>query len=308
MENYIGIEIGGTKLQLVTGDSDGNIHERVRLNVGKERGGEGIRDQIAETLPKLLEQEPAESIGVGFGGPVDPTTGRIARSHQIEGWSGFDLVVWLNDLSGLPVLVENDANVAALGEALAGAGRDQNPVFYVTLGSGVGGGLIVDQTIYHGAPPGESEIGHVRLDKSGTIVEQRCSGWAVDQRIRQAVQSEPDTLLAGLIGNETSGEARFLIEAIGKNDEFAKQILNETADDLAFGLSHVTHLMHPVIIILGGGLALLGEPLRERVAMCLQKYLMEVFGKGPDVQLSSLREDAVPVGALLLAATAIGSQ
>lgn len=302
MTAHIGIEIGGTKLQLVAGTELGAIIDRRRYSIDGFKGADGIREQIAAGLLELLKKHRAISIGVGFGGPVDYGTGRIARSHQIEGWSGFELEAWLKEKSNLPVKVENDANVAALGEAIAGAGKGSNPVFYVTLGSGVGGGLVVDGKIYHGAKPGESEIGHVRLDKSGTIVEQRCSGWAVDQKIRQAVPSEPDTLLAGLIGNETRGEARFLRTAFDQSDDLAISILNETADDLAFGLSHVTQLMHPEAIILGGGLSLIGEPLRAAVEKNIRLYLMEVFGAGPDVRLAGLGEDAVPSGALLLAA------
>ena len=120
-------------------------------------------------------------------GAVNFKTGKICRSHQIEGWSEFDLRGWLAELTSARVIVDNDANVAALGEALRGAGRGHNPVFYVTLGSGVGGGLVVDRRIYHGVLPGEAEIGHVRLDRAGTTVESRCSGWVVDARIRGAV-------------------------------------------------------------------------------------------------------------------------
>jgi glucokinase len=301
MNKHLGIEIGGTKLQLVAGGSDGTIRDRARAEIEPQRGGEGIREQITHALPGLLSRHAPRSIGVGFGGPVDHTTGRIARSHQIEGWSGFDLAGWLKEHSGLPVFVENDANVAALGEAIAGAGKGCRTVFYVTLGSGVGGGLIVDGRIYHGDAPGESEIGHVRLDRSGVLVEQRCSGWAVDRRIREAIPTHPDSALIKLIGRETRGEARFLIEALQQGDALAQSILDETADDLAFGLSHVVQLMHPEVIVLGGGLSLIGEPLRDRVAQRLRRYIMEVFGDGPAVTLSELKEDAVPVGALILA-------
>src|SRR5262252_413372 len=176
MRHCLGIEIGGTKLQLALGDEAGKIRERRRLAVEKARGAEGIRQQIEQALPNLIRGEKPAAIGVGFGGPVDWKTGRVCRSHQIEGWSEFDLGSWLRKFTGVQVIVDNDANVAALGEAKRGAGVGFNPVFYVTLGSGVGGGLVVDGKIYHGATPGESEIGHVRLDRVGTTVESRCSG------------------------------------------------------------------------------------------------------------------------------------
>jgi len=299
--SYLGIEIGGTKLQLVAGDATARITARVRRDVDKARGGSGIREQIQAALPELLRSTQPAAVGVGFGGPVDAATGHICCSHQIEGWSEFPLGDWLRGLTGLPVRVDNDANTAALGEARCGAGVGSNPVFYVTLGSGVGGGLVVEGRVYHGAKPGEAEIGHVRLDRSGVIVEERCSGWAVDRKIRAACDNEPQSALARLAAGMNSGQARALAPALAQGDALAARILGEVADDLAFGLSHVTQLMHPEVIVLGGGLSLVGEPLRAAVATALPRYVMEAFAPGPRVVLASLGEDAVPVGALLMA-------
>ncbi len=301
---YLALEIGGTKLQLFAGTAEGTITRRWRHTVDRTAGAEGIRKQIEVWLPDAQRDHSPRALGVGFGGPVDWRSGRIAKSHQIEGWSGFAIGPWLRDLTHLPVVVDNDANVAALGEAHRGNGRGANPVFYVTLGSGVGGGLVVDGRIYHGATPGESELGHVRLDKSGVLVEQRCSGWAVDRRVREAAALHPGSALALQIGSATSGEARFLKPALESGDPLAHAIVSELADHLAFALSHVTHLVHPERLVLGGGLSLLGEPLRLAVAEALKPYLMEVFRPGPAVFLAGLREDAVPTGALLLAQAA----
>ena len=157
---YVGIEIGGTKLPIVVGDGSAKIIERRYLAVDRDKGGAGIRGQIRATLTELIPAKKPAAIGVGFGGPVDWKTGQICRSHQIEGWADFKLGDWLQTLSRLPVRVDNDANSGTLGEALHGAGVGFNPVFYVTLGSGVGGGLVVNGQIYHGAKPGEAEIGH----------------------------------------------------------------------------------------------------------------------------------------------------
>lgn len=305
MSNLVlGIEVGGTKLQVVAGNAEAGIRHRLRLAVDRSSGGAGIRQQIEACLPGLIEELKPQAIGVGFGGPVDWQTGRICCSHQIEGWSEFELGAWLRKLSGLPVAVDNDANTATLGEALAGSGVGFSPVFYATLGSGVGGGLVVDGRIYHGAKPGEAEIGHVRLSRDGATVESRCSGWAVDAKIRQLKIKAPGSLLVRLCLGATGGEARHLATALAKCDAAALNILRETADDLAFGLSHVVHLFHPEIIILGGGLSLTGEPLRATVAAALPRYVMEAFRGGPQVALAALGEDAVPVGALRLAMTA----
>jgi glucokinase len=304
MRSFIGIEIGGTKLQLVFGDETGKIAKRLRFSVTASAGGPGIREQIQNALPTLVKETKASAIGIGFGGPVDWRTGQICCSHQIEGWSEFPLQDWLQELSGLPTRVDNDANVAAFGEALHGAGQGRRLVFYVTLGSGVGGGMVVDKKIYHGATPGESEIGHIRLDRTGTTVESRCSGWAVDAEIRNLKSTIPDSAFAKRLPNAPGGEAKILKELVEAQDPLAITVLNGTANDLAFGLSHVVHLFHPEIIVLGGGLSLIGEPLRAAVARDLQVYIMHAFEPGPQVALAALAEDAVPIGALALAASA----
>src|SRR5438552_7554260 len=299
--NLLGLEIGGSKLQIVVGNASANLIDRRRLTVERAKSGAGIREQIEATLAELIPATDPSAIGVGFGGPVDWKTGQICRSHQIEGWADFKLRDWLQTLSGLPVCVDNDANTAAFGEALHGAGVGLNPVFYVTLGSGVGGGLVVDGQIYHGAKPGEAEIGHVRLDREGTILESRCSGWAVDAKIRRLKTTDPVSPLAKLLGDSTGGEAKYLAPAWQQGDRAAKRILTETAEDLAFGLSHVVHLFHPEVIILGGGLSLAGEPLRAAVESALRVFTMAAFAPGPRICLAALGEDAVPVGALELA-------
>src|SRR5439155_8969243 len=131
--------------------------------------------------------------------------------------------------------------------------------------------------------------------------ESRCSGWAVDAKIRQLKTTDPASHLAKLIGDSTGGEARYLAPALQQGDRAAKRVLTETAEDLAFGLSHVVHLFHPEVIILGGGLSLAGEPLRAAVESALGVFTMAAFAPGPQIHLAALGEDAVPVGALELA-------
>ena len=301
---FIGVEIGGTKLQIVVGDAEAKILERRRFLVDRAKGAVGIRKQIEGAVAEICTKSKPTAVGVGYGGPVDWRTGKICCSHHIKGWSDFELGKWLKGLTGTPVFVDNDANVAALGEAFHGAGVGANPVFYVTLGSGVGGGLIVDGRIYHGATPGEVEIGHVRLDCAGTILESRCSGWSVDARIRAL--REPASVLVKLSREKPGNEARHLGEALRRKDGAAQRILREVTEDLAFGLSHVTQLFHPEVIILGGGLSNLGELLRASVEQALRPLVMKAFAPGPKVYLAKLAEDAVPVGALELAKIGAG--
>ncbi|MEP6668815.1 MAG: ROK family protein [Chthoniobacter sp.] len=300
--HFVAIEIGGTKLQLCVGTAEGSIVDRRRFLVDRERGAEGIREQIAQGVPELIAKWQPAAIGVGYGGPVDWRTGRIWRSYHIAGWSDFPLGDWLREQTGLPVYVENDSNLATLGEAICGAGKGMNPVFYTNMGSGVGGGLAVDGRIYHGAPPGEMELGHLRLHGPGRIVEDDCSGWSLDKRIREAVATAPQSKLAQLVAADPGEEARHLTAALEAGDPVAQALIVTQAGHFANALGVVVQLLHPEVIVLGGGVSLIGEPLRAAVAERLPTFIMDVFHPGPRVRLAGLREDSVPVGALLMAA------
>src|SRR6516165_3830007 len=166
---WLGIEIGGTKLQLGVGPDDGRLRGLWRATVDVAAGPEGIRRQITAAVPELLARSGVarsqlRGVGIGFGGPVDDTTHTVIRSHQIAGWDNFPLADWVSDVVGLPAVLGNDADVAGLAEALVGAGKGMSPIFYVTIGSGIGGGLIIDGEIYRGCGRGAAEIGHVRVE------------------------------------------------------------------------------------------------------------------------------------------------
>src|SRR5690242_17382667 len=132
-QNFIGIEIGGTKLQLAIATASLSIDDYLSLEVNKEEGARGIQQQIEEGVQKIKGSKKISAVGVGFGGPVNYKTGTISLSHQIAGWEGFNLKQWLRDITGAPVLIDNDANVAALGEAVHGAGTAYEIVFYMTI-------------------------------------------------------------------------------------------------------------------------------------------------------------------------------
>lgn len=318
MSSYLGIEIGGTKLQLVSGNEIGQITTRRRFQIQPSLGAQEILKQIETCLFSLEVEDglgPANWLGVGvaYGGPVDLESGRIVKSHQVPGWDGFPLKKWLEERVQAPVHIDNDAGVAALAEARLGSGVGAESMFYVTLGSGVGGGMIHHGQIYHGASPGEAEIGHLRLDRQGTILESVCSGWAMDRRVREwwsevETHDSPDRndpLLEILKKrrSERGGEAGLLGQALEQGSQAAGRMLDEHAASLALGLSHVTHLFHPNRIVLGGGLSLIGEPLRQRVESALEPWIMEVFRPRPEIRLANLGEDVATTGALLLAAS-----
>ena len=157
----LGCEIGGTKLQIGVTDGRGQLRQLVRLPVDRKAGRAGILQQFADIIPDILRANRIQGIGVGFGGPVDRQRGSVIRSHQITGWSGFELRRWFAQQFHLPVVVENDSNCAALAEARCGAGRGKRVVFYTNIGTGIGGGLVVAGQLYNGRY-GAMELGHTR--------------------------------------------------------------------------------------------------------------------------------------------------
>jgi glucokinase len=199
----VGIEIGGTKLQLLASDLSGTLLQPIRYTIDPGDGATGIQQLLQKGI-KEIGADTIAAIGVGFGGPVDWKTGVIQTSHQVSGWNGFPLKAWLEEQAGCPVCIDNDANVAALAEARQGSGKDHDIVFYMTIGSGIGGGLVVNKSIYHGALPGEVEIGHIRLNKEGATLESECSGWAVNKKVRASIHQHPDSLLAQLAKGSTA--------------------------------------------------------------------------------------------------------
>ncbi|MFT4031980.1 MAG: ROK family protein [Siphonobacter sp.] len=296
MKYALGIEIGKTKLQLFVGSEALQVEERLYCPIEKEASVQAIRYQIESAVRDLQKKYRFAAVGVGFGGPVDRTRGSAVLSDD---WAQFDLIDWMEDLAHCPTVLENDANTAGFAEAILGAGKGFSTVFYANLSTGVGGGLIQSGEIYHGARPGESQLGQLRLDRAGTTLESLVSGWAVDARIKKEVEQYPDSLLATLTVQKP--EAKCLLPAMEQGDELAIRIVNETAETLAWGLSHAIHLFHPEIIVLGGGLALIGQPLRDAVEKAFPDFVMEAFRPLPKLVLSELKHEAIPIGALLLA-------
>jgi glucokinase len=302
-ELYIaGIEIGGTKIQVFISDNKLNIVEKFADKVGDAKEAAAIQQKITSFLDKAVIRYNLKAISVGFGGPVDYKTGEVFTSYQVSSWQDFNIKLWLEEKYGVKVFIENDANTAAFAEAHIGNGKGFQRVFYITLGSGVGGGFVNGGKLYHGMPPGESEFGHIRLDKSGRTVESACSGWAVDNALKKYISENTESIIAKLAKDSGKSEATFLNKAIVLGDSGAKKILDEVIDNLAFGISHVVHILHPEVIILGGGLSLTGKYLVEKTKENLIPYLMSSMKYNPpEVRLAKLGTEVVPLGAILLA-------
>jgi glucokinase len=316
---FLGIEIGGTKLQIGVGQGDGILAGLWRGTVDVAAGPAGIRDQITAAVPELLsrlglERSQLRGVGIGFGGPVDDATHTIIKSHQIAGWDDFPLADWITELLGWPAVLGNDADVAGLAEALFGAGKGMSPIFYITLGSGIGGGLIVNGEIYRGCGRGAAEIGHVQVSRptpEGICrlpLERFASGWGIaeDARVslaRGSTDRSPMAYLLRLAGGSVERiTAAQVSQAADQGDPFARQILDRAWACLAEAIAQVIVLLCPRRIIIGGGVSLMGEqilfePLRRLVA----EQVFAPFANCYDIVAAALGEKVVVHGALALA-------
>jgi glucokinase len=313
---YIGIEIGGTKLQLGVGPGDGTLMGLWRETVTVEEGPEGIRRQILAAVPEILTQskltrEEVAGVGIGFGGPVDDATQTIIKSHQIENWDNFPLAAWISEMLGWPVALGNDADVAGLAEAHFGAGKGFSPVFYITIGSGIGGGLIISGEIYRGIGRGAAEIGHLRIadfGPSGLLrqpLELWSSGWSIQKAARQRVldRTGRDSMLSLRFEDGVERlKAQDVAQAAERGDALARSILNEAWTNLAEGICQVIALLCPRRVVIGGGVSLMGEellfrPLRTLVA----ERVFKPFAGYYEIVPAALGEEVVVHGALALA-------
>lgn len=266
---YLGIEIGGTKLQLGVGSGDGRLAELRKFEVERTAGAQGILNRIDSAAAELLQRFPCAAIGVGFGGPVDVAAGRVLKSHQIAGWDDFPLVAWCRDRFALPCVLGNDADAAALAEARFGAGRGCDPVFYVTIGTGIGGGFVQHGNLYHGHGPAVAEIGHLRpsttaVDADDTV-EAIASGLAIE-RAAASLRAAPPFASATC----EKLTARELAAAAQTGHVPSRQILDRAVAALGWAVAQTVTLLAPQRVIVGGGVALTGEelfyaPLRRAV-------------------------------------------
>jgi glucokinase len=313
---FLGIEIGGTKLQLGVSDGEGGALAALeRRDVIGVHGAEGIRRQIAEAALALSRRFPVKRVGIGFGGPVDAAAGRTIKSHQVNGWEDFPLSSWIDQTLGLPVALGNDCDVAALAEARLGAGRGARHLLYVTVGTGVGGGLVLDGKLHGQGRPAVAEIGHLRpgpecLDAHATV-ESIASGQGIERAARAAIERrashDPEAKdLLRRCGDELPRlTARAVAEAAEAGNSLAASLLDNALRTLGWAIAQTVTLVAVEAVVIGGGVSLIGEerffsPLRRH----LDRYVFPPLAGSYRVMPAMLGEEVVVYGALALAADA----
>lgn len=296
MTLYLGIDIGGTKIAAGLVSADGQVLRRSRCRTPLN-GGTAILDAALALAGEY--HEPIAAIGVGTGGQVNADLGVIVSATDLlPGWAGTDVQAAFEAALGVPCRVDNDVNALAVGEGRFGAGRNLPTVAYLALGTGVGGALLLDGRLHHGAHWAGAEFGHLWLTMGeGTrrTLEDFASGPGLVQTYRE---------ISGLAG-EITGEA-IAAEARRDLQSLSAQAVTRTGEYLGCGLVSLANILDPDLIVIGGGLSALGDLLLEPARRILARYALPGPARCP-VAVAALGAEASLVGAASLAIANQGS-
>jgi len=313
---YLGIEIGGTKLQLGVGTGGGREFVALeRCDVDRSAGAEGILRQMADVGSRLAAEHHVTAAGIGFGGPVDARTGRVLKSHQVAGWENLPLVDWCRDALGVPAVLGNDCDLAALAEARFGAGRRRHTVFFVTVGTGIGGGLVIGGRLHGNGRPAVAEIGHLRPGPDAVLPTQTVESLAAGPAIAAAARRHLADPLADAdarndLWQRCGGDVRRLTAqdvaaAAADGNAIARSTLLAALNALGWAVAQAITITAADVVVVGGGVSLHGEegffvPLRAAVA----RYVFPPLAASFEIVPAALAEAVVVHGALALAADA----
>ena len=309
--NYLGIDLGGTNVAAAVVDREGTILGRASLPT--PRGAEAVADQMAAASLAAAEAagltlEGVASVGIGSPGAIDPTAG------VVKFWSNLDFEdVPLGEMMaarlGKEIWLENDANAAALGEYVAGAGKGSQSMVAVTLGTGLGGGAVLNGKLYTGFNYAGLEVGHMVIEHGGRpctcgrrgCFEAYCSATALIKRTREAMEADPNSLLWKLAGSLEAVNGRTPFDAAAQGDAAAGRVIDEYVDYLGCGIASLVNIFQPEVICIGGGPSAQGETLMAPVRYILNRedYARNNVHRTRLVR-ASLGNDAGIIGAALL--------
>jgi glucokinase len=276
MTLILALDFGGTKLAAAIANLGSREWLRYERHLSPVNADASTDLKIMRSLIySLIQGVTPSAIGVSFGGPVDAITGTVRLSHHVAGWENIPLKDLLEQEFGIPAVVDNDANVAALGEYRFGAGQGHDSLFYITISTGVGGGWILNGKPWRGAAGMAGEIGHMVVDPSGPVclcgkrgcVERLASGPYMAKDAREFLLNEPDKIenhqgqiLRGLVNNNLDLiTGKVVSEAAAQADELALNILYKSAWALGVGIGNVANLINPQQFVLGGSVTKAGE-------------------------------------------------
>jgi glucokinase len=287
MPRILAIDLGGTRMR--AGAFDGNLLANEVLQTEVEKGPEDIIRRLIEASHRVLKEvgwDRIDGIGMAVPGPIDRKAKTINSPPNMPGWDNIPIGRIFEEEFSAPSFIDNDANAAALGEAIYGAGQGASVVCYFTVSTGIGGGCVIKGHIFHGAGDNAAEFGHQKLDPFGPpcgcgrrgCLEALASGTAIARRAKELLLHNPQSLLLQLVrGDIERVTARLVAQAASQGDALSLRVFQEAGFWLGLGIANIINLFNPKVVVLGGGVINAGElilkPARETA---LQKAIPQL--------------------------------
>lgn len=311
MNNVLAVDIGGTHFRTGLFDEQGRRLLVLEGDTDRVAGREWMLDQVAGHCRDLMAQTdaPVKACGLSFGGPVDFPRQAVTSVHS-AGWQGFELGKWMEQTLGIPCRLDNDANAGALGEYHYGAGRGAELLVYITISTGIGGGIVYQGKLLRGKDCMAGEIGHIPISDSGPrcscgsrgCLESFSSGHALETRAREFAGRRPERV--GRMVDLSGGPeitAKGLMQAAAEGDAIATHILRETTHWLARGLLMVIRILDPDIIVLGGGVSQSGAVLLDGLQVFLDELASPTITYSTEIVTAALGAYSALYGAAAMA-------
>jgi glucokinase len=315
----LALDIGGTKLAAGVVTDTGALLASVREPTRLEDGPRRIVDRLVQLGREVADRagltiDALEAVGVGCGGPLDAERGIIHDPPNLPGWTDVPLGAWLTEALGLPVHLDNDANAAALAEHRWGAGRGCQSIVYLTISTGIGGGVVIEDRLLRGANGNAAEIGHMSVQIDGWpcvcgrrgCLEAFASGTNIARRAREALAAGEASVMEERAGSVGAVSARTVAEAARDGDAVARRVWDDTTRVLAEGLTNVLNIFNPSRIVLGGGVTMAGDLLFEPVRRLALSRTLGPQGAVAEIVPAALGEEIGVFGAAAVAMVRTG--
>ena len=308
-EKYsIGVDLGGTKVKVGIVNGDGRIIRKVSVDTFAEQGPDKVVSQIKKGINSLLvtNKKLIQGIGIGSPGTVSTKKGTVENPPNLPGWKKVHLGRIITKEFGLPTFVENDANAAAIGELIYGAGKELKSFIMITLGTGVGGGIIYNRKLFRGDFGAAGEIGHITIDYKGPkckcgsygCLETYLGNKYIIKNITEKLKNNKSSLIYKLTDNNLKKlNPKIIHEASLLGDEFSKKVIENLGETLGYGLASVVNLLDISTIIIGGGVAGFGKPLFNSVKKTMKSRVLSPIRPRIKVKQAKLKNNAGIKGA-----------
>lgn len=313
MKYYVGIDLGGTNIVAGVVDEEYNIIAKASTKTNCPRPEKEIADDMAKMALQAVENagltiEQIEWVGIGTPGIANNSTGVIERASNL-GFENTPMVKYIQETIDKPVFIENDANAAAYGEYVAGAAKGAENAVCITLGTGVGGGIIVDGKIYSGSNFAGAEIGHTVIEVDGAqcscgrkgCFEAYSSATGLIRMTKEAIEAHPDCIMAKMAEEKGKVTARTSFDSMRAGDEYAKVVVDKYIKYLAAGITNTINIFQPDVLCIGGGVCNEGDPLLLPMkAIVKDEVFTRNSEKNTEIVIAKLGNDAGIIGAAFL--------